>query len=44
MLIKKMEWLTNQLTIRGAKIGGITEKSAAVAVRNAISLLGDIVV
>ena len=42
-LISQIEWLSNEITFRGHKIGCISEGSAPIAVRNAINHLEHIV-
>jgi glycerone phosphate O-acyltransferase/fatty acyl-CoA reductase len=43
LLIKKMEWLSEQLQIRGAKTANMNVSQVDVAVRNAINLLSGII-
>ena len=43
-LVKKIEWLANQILVRGGKIGSINDCSAVIAVRNSINHLQDAVV
>lgn len=38
-LVKKIEWLANQILVRGGKIGSINDCSAVIAVRNSINHL-----
>ena len=42
-LINKMEWLKNEIMLRGAKIGTINESGASIAVRHAIGHLEQLV-
>lgn len=39
ILVEKVEWLSRQLILRGAKIGSMNEGSPSIAVRNAINHL-----
>ena len=42
-LIKKVEWLRDEVKFRGYKVGGIDSGSASIAVRNAVSHLSSVV-
>jgi 1-acyl-sn-glycerol-3-phosphate acyltransferase len=42
-IIKKVEWLRDEVRFRGFKLGGIDEGSASIAVRNAITHLSSVV-
>lgn len=42
-LVKSVNWITKYILKKGYKIGGINENSSAIAVRNAISYLEEII-
>ena len=42
-IIKKVEWIRNEIQARGFKVGGIDSGSAQVAVRNALAHLSQII-
>ena len=42
-LVKSVNWITKYIVKKGYKIGGINENSSAIAVRNAISYLEEII-
>ena len=44
ILVEKVEWLSRQLILRGAKIGSMNESSPSIAVRNAINHLEQAVI
>jgi len=42
--VNRVEWLATELEKRGAKIGSMSFKAPQIAVRNAISLMNDIII